>query len=86
MLGRLEMDVDECIIAYNQLIKAVFEEKAHRTPFSWSGRVQSRFNSAKLKVAIEEVITSQGRSPTDPFNDGKPRGCKVYALTQGLTI
>ena len=39
MLGRLEMDVDECISAYNRLIKTVFEEKAHKIPFSWLGRV-----------------------------------------------
>ena len=26
MLGRLEMDVDECIMAYEELMKAVFKE------------------------------------------------------------
>lgn len=78
MLGRLEMDVDACIAAYTKLIKVVFEEKAHRAPFSWRGRVQARFDSTKLKDAIEEVITSQNYSPTEPFNDGKARGCKVY--------
>ncbi|KAK5354371.1 hypothetical protein LTS03_011888, partial [Exophiala xenobiotica] len=56
MLGRLEMDVDECISAYNRLIKTVFEEKAHKTPLSWLGRVQSRFDSGKLKTAIEEDL------------------------------
>jgi hypothetical protein len=60
MLGRLEMDVDACIVAYTKLIKVVFEEKAHRTPFSWRGWVRARFDTAKLKAAIEEVITSQG--------------------------
>ncbi|OQV11228.1 hypothetical protein CLAIMM_15091, partial [Cladophialophora immunda] len=81
MLGRLEMDVDECITAYNRLIKAVFEEKAHWTPFSWSGQVQSRFDSNKLKAVIDDVITRQGYSPTEPFNDGTPRGCKVFVCT-----
>ncbi|EXJ92891.1 hypothetical protein A1O3_01445 [Capronia epimyces CBS 606.96] len=81
MLGRLEMDVDECINAYNRLIKAVFKEKAHRIPFRFSGRIQSQFDSAKLKAAIEEVITSRGYSPTEPFNDRKPRGCKVFVCT-----
>src|SRR4029077_17082567 len=38
MLGRLEMDVDECISAYNKLIKAVFEEKSSRFSVSWTGR------------------------------------------------
>ncbi len=27
MLGRFEVDVDECISAYEDLMKAVFEEK-----------------------------------------------------------
>ncbi|PGH27746.1 hypothetical protein AJ80_00534 [Polytolypa hystricis UAMH7299] len=30
MLGRLEMDVDECIEAYNNLVESVFGEKLHR--------------------------------------------------------
>lgn len=79
MLGRLEMDVDACIDAYTKLIKVVFEEKAHRTPFNWKGRVRARFDSTKLRAAIEEVIRSQGYSPTDQFDDGKARGCRVYA-------
>src|ERR1700742_2587430 len=74
MLGRLEMDVDECISAYNRLIKTVFEEKAHKTPISWFGRVQSRFDSGKLKTAIEEVVKTRGYSLTEQFNNGKPRG------------
>jgi len=27
MLGRLEVDVDECILAYEDFIESVFEEK-----------------------------------------------------------
>ncbi|KAK5452828.1 hypothetical protein LTS15_006976 [Exophiala xenobiotica] len=81
MLGRLEMDVNECITAYNRLIKVVFEEKAHRTPFSWSGYIRPRFDSGRLKTAIEEVIINQGYSPSEPFNDGKAHGCKVFVST-----
>ncbi|EXJ96330.1 hypothetical protein A1O1_01456 [Capronia coronata CBS 617.96] len=81
MLGRLEMDVDECITAYNRLIKAVFEQKAHWTPLSWRGQVQPRFDSAKLKAVIDEVITSRGYSPTEPFNNGKSHGCHVFVCT-----
>ncbi|OAP55793.1 hypothetical protein AYL99_09945 [Fonsecaea erecta] len=81
MLGRLEMDVDECITAYNRLTKAVFEKRAQWTPFSWTGQVQSRFDSNKLKAVIDDVITRQGYSPTEPFNDGTTRGCKVFVCT-----
>jgi hypothetical protein len=78
MLRRLEMDVDKCITAYNRLIKVVIEEQVHRKPFNLSGDIRPRFDSGKLKKAIEEVIIGQGYSPAAPFNDGKAHGCKVY--------
>lgn len=39
MLGRLQMDVDECISAYTDLTKVVFNEKArvHQSKFSLLG-------------------------------------------------
>ncbi|KAL6240627.1 hypothetical protein RBB50_012454 [Rhinocladiella similis] len=86
MLGRLEMDVDACITAYAGLIKEVFEEKAHWGPLNWRGRVQARFDSDKLKGAIEKVIINQGYSPTEPFNDGKARGCKVFVCASAKEL
>ena len=77
MLGRLEMGVDECISAYSKLMESVFEEKSSWLPINWRGRTKAQFDSAKLKDAIEEVITGQGASTTDRFNDGSPRGCRV---------
>jgi hypothetical protein len=75
MLGRLEMDVDACIAAYSELMKAVFEEPSSWLPVSWRGNVKARFDSAKLRSAINDVIASSDASPTDAFNDGKARGC-----------
>ena len=77
MLGRLRMDVDECISAYNKLIATVFDKKLHQSPDSISGRVRSQFDSKRLKDAIEEVISKCGVSPRDLFNDGVDRGCRV---------
>lgn len=77
MLGRLEMDVDECITAYSRLMKAVFEQKSSRFPVGWKGSVKARFDSKKLKGAIAEVINSKGISVTEAFNDGKDRGCRT---------
>jgi len=74
MLGRLEMDVDECITAYSRLMKAVFEEESSWLPISWKGRVKARFDAKKLKSAVEEVISDK---VTDAFNDGKNRGCRT---------
>lgn len=77
MLGRLEMDVDECISAYSELMKAVFEAKSSRFPISLKGRPKARFDSNRLKNAIEQVIAHHDASKTDPFNNGGPRGCRV---------
>jgi hypothetical protein len=77
MLGRLEMDVDECISAYKDLMEAVFEEKLRRVPIGWTGNIKAQFDSGKLESAIEKVITSRGLSQADLFNDGTVRGCRV---------
>jgi hypothetical protein len=75
MLGRLEMDVDACIAAYSELMKAVFKEKSSWLPIGRSGKVKARFDSAKLRSAVSDVVASSGASPTDAFNDGNKRGC-----------
>ena len=77
MLGRLEMDLDECISAYNKLIKAVFEEKSHWLPVGWTGKAKAQFNSMKLKSVIKEVIGSKGTSMANVFNDRKDCGCQM---------
>jgi hypothetical protein len=77
MLGRLEMDVDDCISGYTNLMKTVFEEKSSWLPVGWTGKTKAQFDSKKLKSAIEEVISSNGASTVDLFNDGKLRGCRT---------
>jgi hypothetical protein len=71
------MDVDECITAYTALMQSIFGQKSRRFRLSLSGKIQSRFDSNKLKTAIESVIASKGFSATDLMNDGIDRGCKV---------
>ena len=77
MLGRLQMEIDECIEVYNKLMKAVFEEKSSRVPVGWKGKLKAQFDSDKLQSAIEEVVQSNGASSTDAFNNGKLRGCRT---------
>ena len=77
MLGRLEMNVDECITAYNDLAETVFSQKKSRMPFNWKGRTQARFDSSKLENAIRNTITEAGISETTLLNDGGERGCKT---------
>ncbi|KAH0562201.1 hypothetical protein GP486_003102 [Trichoglossum hirsutum] len=76
MLGRLEMDVDECIEKYSRLAEAVFGEKLRRIPMNFKLRTQARFDSTKLENAIKKVITE--RRWTELLNDGTKRGCRVF--------
>ncbi|KAI9652559.1 MAG: hypothetical protein M1821_008366 [Bathelium mastoideum] len=78
MLGRLEMTVDACIHAYKELMKSVFEAKLSRIPVDWMGETKARFDSGKLKKAIEKVIIDSGASKDDFLDDGQGRGCRVF--------
>jgi hypothetical protein len=77
MLGRFEVDVDECISAYDDLMKAIFEEKLRRVSFGWMGNIKSQFDSGKLKSAVKKVVTSHGLIQEDLFNNGAAGGCRV---------
>jgi hypothetical protein len=77
MLGRLEMDVDECIGAYSDLAAAVFGQKLSSIPVNVKGNVKARFDSAKLESAIQRVVEDSGASNEDLFNDGTERGCRT---------
>jgi hypothetical protein len=76
MLGRLEMDVDECITAYSELAEAVFGEKLSSVPFNMKGNVKARFDSAKLEEAVRKVV-QRSASETDLFDNGIERRCRT---------
>lgn len=71
MLGRLEMDLDQCIKAYTKLMKSIFDAKP--TWSFWLFRIRAQFDSAKLASAFKKAI----KSGTEPFNDKANRHCKV---------
>ena len=71
------MDVDECIAAYSGLAETVFGKKLSSLPFNFKGKVKSRFDSAKLKAAVLEVIKQGGAIEHELFNDGAQRGCRT---------
>ncbi|KAF7164517.1 hypothetical protein CNMCM6106_001035 [Aspergillus hiratsukae] len=68
MLGRLEMDVDECIAAYTDLAADVFGEKLSRFPVNIKGGVKPRFDSARLESAIKKVCSVYAVSPDSNKN------------------
>jgi hypothetical protein len=77
MLGRLEMDVDECIMAYIKLMKKIFGKPSKRGVSSLFGKIKPQFDASKLEDAINEVISDCGAKPTDLFNDQANRSCRV---------
>ncbi|KAL9007010.1 MAG: hypothetical protein Q9180_009736, partial [Flavoplaca navasiana] len=91
MLGRLEMDIDECISCYTELMKEVFATRKRLIPLTWWGeRTEGRFDSSNLRNAIEGVITKRGLSKEEPLDDGNNRGCRVFVCataseTTGIT-
>ncbi|KUM60368.1 hypothetical protein ACN42_g6761 [Penicillium freii] len=81
MLGRLEMDVDECIMAYVKLMKMIFDKPSKRSVSSIFGKIKPQFDANKLEGAINQVINNCGAKPTDLFNDQADRGCRVFVCS-----
>ena len=71
MLGRLGMDVDECITAYNELTREVFGSTRHlvRMPVNMKGEISSIYDSQKLRNAIERVLESRNVPKTELLNN-----------------
>ncbi|KAJ5090363.1 FabD/lysophospholipase-like protein [Penicillium argentinense] len=81
MLGRLEMDVDKCIMAYIKLMKRIFCKPSKRGLSSLLGKIKPKFDANKLEGAINEVINNCGAKPTDLFNDQADRSCRVFVCS-----
>ena len=74
MLGRLEMDIQECIDAYTDMFKTIFGKKG--LPVNVWGKIKGRFDSIVLEECIRKILKDNGHSETEPLNDGRVR-CKV---------
>lgn len=87
MLGRLEMDVEECIAAYKKLMAAVFEKKQNFFAVGLNGMIKPRFSSKGLEKAVKSVIEGLDRpsgqqiTVDEPFcvrtDDEDSRKCRV---------
>lgn len=84
MLGRLEMDVDECINAYTSMFKRIFGKKG--LPFNMLGKIKGRFDSMVLEDCIREILEQRGLSLMEPFNDEKDRDCRVSVTPDLLEL
>lgn len=75
MLGRLGMDVDDCIDQHSGMFESVFGNRAHHIPVNFSGDIRPRFSSDVLRTAITKVVTNWGLAADTKFNDGQQREC-----------
>lgn len=75
MLGRLEMDIDECIKTYTSMFQTLFASKG--LPINILGKIKGRFDSAVFEKCIGKILRERGLSDAELLNDGKER-CKVY--------
>ncbi|KAA6413397.1 MAG: hypothetical protein FRX48_03143 [Lasallia pustulata] len=83
MLGRLEMDVDECIETYKCLLETILKSKS-LIPVTIKGKTKARFDSNILRQSIEDIIRKHidtGRDPaTELLNNGQVKDCKVFVF------
>jgi hypothetical protein len=65
MLGRLGMDVDECIDIYQELVKKVFDNPKGSVGRSWAsfmqGNIKPKFESSVLQEQIANVVKEKLR-------------------------
>ncbi|KAI9674021.1 MAG: hypothetical protein M1829_003864 [Trizodia sp. TS-e1964] len=83
MLGRLEMDVDDCIKAYTRMFEAIFSKK--NLPITIWGKIKGRFKSSVLEECVSKILKDHGLSGAEPLNDGKQR-CKVFVCAKAFEI
>lgn len=73
MLGRLEMNIDDCINAYVALFDRVFRKKHHRLKIN--GQIQGRFDTEALQESIREIA-----GPDTLLKGAENQQCKVLVL------
>lgn len=80
MLGRLKMDVSECIQSYTSMFKRIFEKQKHKYPVNlWEnfGDLQNKFDSEILRGSIRKIVEDRGLSETEYLNSEEERSCRV---------
>ncbi|KAE8357464.1 acyl transferase/acyl hydrolase/lysophospholipase [Aspergillus caelatus] len=89
MLGRLKMDIDDCIEAFNCLMENIFTKAPHWTPFSWVLRflpkwVMSQYDSEKLANEFTCFLDNKSIPKDAPLNEPEPE-CNVFVrvLSEG---
>ena len=81
MLGRLKMDIEDCITAYLQISEEVFQPRRRSLNFLGKAndalKVRGRFNSEALKKGIQRSVVQAGEDRDVKLKvEAKPK-CRV---------
>ncbi|OCL01567.1 FabD/lysophospholipase-like protein [Glonium stellatum] len=76
MLGRLKMDIQQCIDAYREFSNRAFTRKKH-IPLNIRGKICERFDSKELENAIKDVLVKQGYSEDELLKE-PGASCRVF--------
>jgi patatin-like phospholipase/acyl hydrolase len=81
MLGRLKMTIEECIIAYLQISREVFQPRRRSLNFLGKAndalKVRGRFNSDALKKGIKRVVIQAGEDADAKLKVEDQPKCRV---------
>ncbi|KAK5686500.1 hypothetical protein LTS10_002619 [Elasticomyces elasticus] len=86
MLGRLGMDVAECIQAYKDMMKGIFEQSRParlwaKVPMYPTGKIKPSFSSARLRDAVTKLCAQRSMDAAGTLNDGTERACKTFVCS-----
>ncbi|KFY31884.1 hypothetical protein V493_00710 [Pseudogymnoascus sp. VKM F-4281 (FW-2241)] len=90
MLGRLEMDVNECISAFNSLALSCFKsgllgDISDLAPEKGTKAI-ALARLAMLEPLIIELITARGFTASQPLNSGSSQKCKVFVCATEISV
>ncbi|RAL12541.1 uncharacterized protein BO97DRAFT_344851 [Aspergillus homomorphus CBS 101889] len=77
MLGRLKMDIDQCINAYRRLLKFIFARKRH-IPLTSNLCRQSRYDGRRVESAMKAILHELGYEDDVLLRD-VDLSCRVFA-------
>ena len=68
MLGRMQLTVDECIVAYKELLPGIFTKIHHRIKLQ-NGETQGRFDSKALEEGVRKLLVTYSRNEDSLLKD-----------------
>ncbi|KKK13486.1 hypothetical protein P175DRAFT_0464503 [Aspergillus ochraceoroseus IBT 24754] len=79
MLGRLKMDIDQCIVAYTRLCKHVFGHKK-RLSLTTMGNIRGKpkYEGKKVESALKSILRELGHEDRDMLLQDMDTSCRVF--------